>query len=334
MTIRRSLVGMAAVFFCSTLFTYAADTNWGKWGAEDQVGTLNYITPEVIRNAVSLVRKGVIYNRAFPIEPGQPTGPSREGRIYRYMFSTAQGTRQSPGFAEDQLFTPVHGPTHWDGLGHLCGEGKLYNGYDAGTYVTSAGVLRNGIHNVANRMVTRGVLFDIARYKGVKRLTSGYVITVADMEGAARKQGVSFRQGDIVLVRTGITYAWYEEGNKGFLFPRPGGKGWDERLPGIGWGVSQWLKDIHAAAVGVDTVNVEVVPPEPEAGQKIGQPDWDNAIHYELIRNQGMMLLDNAYLDELAEACAADGVYEFLFVGGPLNLINATGSPASPLAIK
>lgn len=330
----RSFVLVGGIFLGSAYFTYANDTNWGKWGADDQVGTLNYITPEVIRHAVSLVRKGVIYHLAFPIEPGHPTGTSREGRIYRYMITTGQGTSLSPGFAEDQLFTPVHGPTHWDGLGHLCGDGKLYNGYDARIYVTSAGVLRNGIHNVANRMVTRGILFDIARYKGVKCLPPGYVITVADMEGAARKQGVSFRPGDMVLVRTGITYAWYEERNKGFLFPGQGGKGWVERLPGIGWEISQWLKDIRAAAVGVDTVNVEVVPPEPEAGQKIGQPDWDNAIHYELIRNEGMMLLDNAYLDELAEACAADGVYEFLFVGGPLNLINATGSPASPLAIK
>jgi len=327
----------AAIFLGCASFIHAADTNWGKWGADDQIGTLNYITPEVIRHAVSLVRQGVTYHLAFPVEAGHPTGTAREGRIYRYMISTGQGTSQSAGFAEDHLFTPVHGPTHWDGLGHMSGDGKLYNGFESGTYVTSAGVLRNGIQHVSNKMVTRGVLVDIARYQGVKRLAPGYVITVADVEGAARKQGVSFRQGDVVLVRTGITYAWYEGGNKGFLFlnpESPGGRRWGARLPGIGWGVSQWLKDIRAAAVGVDTVNVEVIPREPEAGQKIGQPNWGNAIHYELIRNQGMMLLDNAYLDELADACAADGVYEFLFIGGPLNLINGTGSPASPLAIK
>jgi kynurenine formamidase len=201
----------------------------------------------------------------------------------------------------------------------------MYNGFDARTYITAAGAMRNGVHNVANKVVTRGVLVDIARLKGVKVLPGDYIVTPQDIEAAAQKQGVSFRQGDVVLIRTGWMSVWYEKSKEAFY--RSGS-------PGIGWATSQWLKQIRAAAVGVDTLNVEIMPAEPEAKQKIGQLEWSMPIHYELIRNQGMMSGDLFYLSELAEACAADGVYEFLFVAQPLNITNATGSPVSPLAIK
>jgi kynurenine formamidase len=316
---------VAAIFLCWMSLAFGGETNWGKWGPDDQIGTLNYITPETIRHALSLVRKGEVYHLALPVEPGQPTGTARDGRIYRYMISTGQASGDAPGFATDQLFTPVHGPTHWDGLAHIYGEGKMYNGFDARMEITSRGASKNGVHHTSTKVVTRGVLVDIARYKGVKYLAGDHIVTPQDIEGAALKQGVSFRQGDVVLIRTGWMDVWREKGKDAF---------WRSGSPGIGWGVSQWLKEIKAAAVGVDTLNVEIMPCEPEAAQKIGQPKWGMPIHYELIRNQGMMSGDLFYLDEIAAACAKDGVYEFLFVGQPLNIINATGSPVSPLAIK
>jgi kynurenine formamidase len=174
-------------------------------------------------------------------------------------------------------------------------------------------------------MVTRGVLVDIARDQGVKRLAGDHLVTVEDIETAARHEGLSFHQGDVVFIRTGWMSIWYEQGKNAFI---------SSGSPGIGWGVSQWLKENRAAAVGVDTVNEEILPCEPKAQQMIHQPKWPMPIHYELIRNQGMMLMDLSYLDELAEACARDHVYEFLFIGGALNIINGTGSPACPLAIK
>ncbi len=338
----RRTAAVAGLLVCAAPVVRAAETNWGKWGADDQIGTLNYITPEAILHAVSLVKKGEVYHLALPVESGHPSGTAREGRIYRYMLSTGQGKQKGVGYAEDQLFTPIHGPTHWDGLAHVYGEGKMYNGVDARTYATPKGALRNGIHNAVTKVVTRGVLVDIARLKAVSALPGDYIVTPGDIEAAARKQGVSFRQGDVVLVRTGWMAVWYEKSKHAgsrFGVLRPDDIHWVEApgeasSPGIGWATSQWLKQIRAAAVGVDTLNVEIMPPEPEATRIVGQPEWDMPIHYELIRNQGMMSGDLFYLDELAEACASDGVYEFLFVAQPLNIINATGSPVSPLAIK
>jgi len=144
-----------------------------------------------------------------------------------------------------------------------------------------------------------------------------------DIEGAVCKQGVSFRSGDAVLIRTGHIATWHEEGRRAFY----------EGSPGIGWETSQWLQRIHASAVAVDNMEVEVIPAEPGTEEKLGQR-WGMPIHYELLRNQGMMIGDWFWLDELAKDCAMDGVYEFLFVAPPLNIINGSGSPANPLAIK
>ena len=326
---RSSLAALgAAALLLYHARAYGQETNWGKWGPDDEIGTLNYITPEVILHAATLVKQGKVINLGLPVEPGHPTGGARRGRIYRYMTSTAQGAGNAPGFAEDHLFAPIHGPTHWDGLGHIFGDGKLYNGFDAQKNISPHGVHKCGIHNAADKVVTRGVLVDIARYKGVKWLDFGYRVTPEDIKAAAKKQGVDFRQGDVVLVRTGWMRRFYE-------------LGWDAyngATPGIGWEVTQWLKKIKASAVGVDNTNVEVKDPkqgnDPVATANIGHPEMGQPNHFELLHNQGMMIGDLMYLDELAADCAADGVYEFLFVGVPLNLPNATGSPINPQAIK
>ncbi len=335
--IRRCSLLIAAIATSSAPhFVQAADTNWGKWGADDEIGTLNYITPEVVRNATHLVKKFTVYSLSLPVAPDQP---SADRRLERHMMSTGQGYGSKSFYPEDWLSLPTHGTTHWDGLGHVFGEGKIYNGYDAHANITPAGALKNGIEHTANKLVTRGVLVDIARYKRVKRLTSGYVITAADMEGAAREQGVSFREGDVVLIRTGWINMFYElakslpEGVNS-IYETKEGKTFLAGEAGIGWAVSQWLKEQHAAAVALDNVFAEALPCESDAAQKIGHPGFHKPINYELIRNQGMTVGKLFQLDELAEACAADGVYEFLFIAPPMRLTHATGSPTCPLAIK
>jgi len=320
------------------VFAQTSGTNWGKWGANDELGTLNYITPEVVRNATRLVKKSIVYSLSLPVAADQP---SSNRRLLRHTISTGQGSGSRPFYPEDWLSLPTHGTTHWDGLAHVFGEGKMYNGYDARAYITPLGALKNGIEHASNKIITRGVLVDIARYKGVNRLAPGYVITVADVEEAARKQGVSFREGDVVLLRTGWLSMFYElakslPGGVNSIYEPDSkeGKIFLAGEPGIGWEVSQWLKKQRSAAVAIDNLFLEALPCEPEAARKIGHPGFDKPINYELIRNQGMTLGKLFRLDELAEACAADGVYEFLFIAPPMKLTHATGSPTNPLAIK
>ena len=296
--------------------------NWGKWGADDELGTLNYITPDVVRHAASLVKQGKVFGLGLPYDMKSPRGSTRV--IQHYMTSTAQGAGQKPGFSEDVLTTITHGTSHWDGIGHMFAHGKLYNGYDVETNATERGLLKCGIHKTSDKVVTRGVLIDLARHLGVRHLASDHLITVADVEGAARKQGVAFRQGDMILIHTGWEIVWHEQGMAAF---------W-RASPGIGWEVSQWLKKIKASAFGSDSDSNEIIPCEPDTPAKVGVPGWKLPIHVELNRNQGMLLGDHIFLAELAKDCAADGVYEFMFVGPPLNLLNGTGSPINPLAIK
>lgn len=296
--------------------------NWGKWGPNDEIGTLNYITPEVVRHAASMVKQGKVFGLGVPYDMKSPRGSTRV--IQHYMTSTAQGAGQKPGFAEDVLTTISHGTTHWDGIGHMFAHGKLYNGYDVETNAIDRGLLKCGIHKTSDKVVTRGVLIDLARHFGVRHLASDHLITVADVEGAARKQGVAFRQGDVILIHSGWEIVWYEQGMATF---------W-RASPGIGWEVSQWLKKIKASAFGSDTDSNEIIPCEPDTPAKVGVPGWKLPIHVELNRNQGMLLGDHIFLTELAKDCATDGVYEFMFVGPPLNLLNGTGSPINPLAIK
>ncbi len=331
-TISRLVTSFAALLIlvsCSSTEPIP-DTNWGKWGAEDQIGTLNYITPGVTVQAAGVVESGHVYSLAIPLTDYQP---ARGPRIQHFMLSTAQGTDSRPHWIGDSLSLPTHGTTHWDGLGHVFGEGQLYNGHDARTNLTSAGALKNGVHLAADSLVSRGVLLDVARYKQVERLPAGYVITGEDLQATARQQNLLLRRGDVVLIRTGWLSQFLGENAEPFWsFSWTEDQVRDE--PGIGWEVSQWLKEIEAAAVAVDNLSVEAVPTEAGAGERTGLPEFDWPVHYELIRNQGMMLGALFQLDELAAACARDGRYDFLFVGPPYRLTHGTGSPVNPLAIR
>ncbi len=324
-----SFPALLVLVSCSSTPT-VPDTNWGKWGAEDQIGTLNYITPEVTVQAAGVVESGQVYSLAIPLGDYQP---ARGPRLQHFMLSTAQGTDARPHWIGDFLSLPTHGTTHWDGLGHIFGEGRLYNGHDAQTNLTSAGALKNGIHLAADNLVSRGVLLDVARYKQVNRLEAGYVITGDDLRATASQQNLRLRRGDVVLIRSGWLGQFLGENAEAFWsFSWTEDQVRDE--PGIGWGVSQWLKEIEAAAVAVDNLSVEAVPTEAAAGEKAGHPEFDWPVHYELIRNQGMMLGALFHLDELAESCSRDGRYDFLFAGPPYRLTHGTGSPVNPLAIR
>ncbi len=301
--------------------------NWGKWGPDDQVGMVNYITPEKIVHATGLVRRGKIFSLAIPFDE---TGPQSGGANKRFnpmsfkirdgrdtVGGESFGMPQGYGVADDVVIIPTHGATHWDGLSHVFWDGKMWNGYDA-ALVTSFTAEKNGVQHYRDRIMTRGVLLDIPRLKGVDYLELGYGITAADLDAAAEKAGIAVTTGDIVLVRTG------------FLAQCRARKDWGTYAggdaPGMDFWTCGWIQEHEIAGVATDTWGCEVRPNELKA---LHQP-W----HRVTLPNMGMLMGEMFDLEELAADCAEDGVYEFLLVAPPLPLTGCVGSPVNPLAVK
>ena len=304
--------------------------NWGKWGAADEIGTLNYTKAEDIVAAARLVRKGKVISLALNFDHTGPQGAKSKypamGRTNPIHTMLRTGTDAYSGVldhrgiraADDMVVMPLQCGTQWDGLGHVFFENHMWNGYDC-REVTSAGAQKCGIEKTKNRMVGRGVFLDVARALGKRWLDDGYAITCDDLDRSARAQKVEVRRGDYVIVRTGQMEAKLEAGSwDGY----PGGD-----APGFGFETLEWIKRTELAALASDTWGCEVRPNETEPG--INQP-W----HWITIPLMGMTMGEIFYLKDLAEDCAADGVYEFLFVAPALPITGAVGSPTNPLAIK
>ncbi len=299
--------------------------NWGKWGPDDERGTLNYITPETIVQAAGLVRRGAVFSLAIPFDSQGPqvNQPRRFNPIHRMILTGPDFTTEAVkrpggvGFADDMVIMPLQCATQWDALSHCFLDGHLYNGYDA-NLVSSEGAKKNGIEKIARGVVARGVLLDIPRVKGVDWLEPAYAITVADLDAAVAAHGVAIQRGDAVLVRTGQIAMCRARGGWGDY---AGGD-----APGLSFHTAGWLHERQVAAVATDTWGAEVRPNE--------IPDTYQPLHQVLIPNMGMTMGEIFALDELAADCAADGRYEFLFVAPPLPFSRAVGSPVNPLAIK
>jgi kynurenine formamidase len=300
--------------------------NWGRWGPEDELGTLNFITPEKIVEACRLVKRGKAFALAIPFDSrGPQTGGG--GRINPLHVMLATGADAAVGaqdripggfrYADDLVIMPLQCATQWDALAHVFYDDQMYNGYDV-RLVTAFGARRNSIDKMKDRIVSRGVLLDIPRHKGLDWLEPGYPITPEDLDGAAGRQGVAVGTGDILLVRTGHMALCRSRGNwEGFA----GGD-----APGLALSTAPWLHEKQVAGVATDTWGVEVRPNEP--------PNTFQPLHMVLIRDMGLLLGEIFYLDELAEDCAADGAYEFLLVAPPIPFTGAVGSPVNPIALK
>ncbi len=305
--------------------------NWGKWGPNDEIGTLNYITPRKIVEAGRLVRYGNAISLALPFDVNGPqTG--RFGRVNPIHQMVATGTDHVAGnqrvlefetgpygfgYADDMITMYLQTGTQWDGLSHIFRHGKMWNGYDA-RLVNSSGAARNGIEKMKDKVVTRGVLLDIARLKGVEYLEVGEAIYAEDLDAAAARAGVTVGEGDIVLIRTGEMARRLREGNWG---PYPAGD-----APGLSFTTAPWLAEQRIAGIASDTWGVEVRPNELRGAF---QP-----LHLVIVVNMGLLVGEIFYLEDLARDCAQDGVYEFMFVAPPLPITGAVGSPINPLAIK
>ncbi|MBY3064779.1 cyclase family protein [Rhizobium laguerreae] len=301
-------------------------SNWGRWGDDDQIGTLNNISPSDIVDAARLVRKGKVFALGLslkePIQSGLFGG--RWNPIHTMLATgtdAALGNQDEPApylrYADDAINMPCQASTQWDALCHIFLGDKMYNGYDA-SLVDVKGAKKNGIEHVRDKMVGRGVLLDVARYKNVDSLNDGYAISRQDLDGCAAAQGVEIRKGDFVIVRTGHQERCLSKGDwTGYA----GGS-----APGFGFETCYWLKEKDIAAICSDTWGCEVRPNETN---EANQP-W----HWVVIPAIGISMGEIFYLKELAQDCAEDGVYEFFFSAPPLHLPGGAGSPINPQAIK
>lgn len=301
-------------------------SNWGRWGANDQLGTLNHVTTEDIVAATRLVRKGKVFALGIPLDRNGPQNGLFGGRWNPIHTMLATGTDAVAGrqdeapnirYADDAINMPVQGATHWDALGHVFYQDKMYNGYDA-RLVDSNGLATLGIEHARNKMVGRGVLLDVARFKGVDYLEDGYGISNDELDACAKAQNVEIRRGDFVIIRTGQMERCLKEGQWG------GYAGGD--APGVKFENCYWCHGKEIAAICSDTWGVEVRPNETT---EANQP-W----HWVVIPAIGLTMGEIFYVKELAEDCAEDKVYEFFFNAPPLVITGGTGSPINPQAIK
>ncbi len=298
--------------------------NWGKWGPEDEIGTLNYITPQKIQQACHLVTEGKVFALGIPFQRHGPQSEQR-ARFNPIHLMFRDGGDQPKDFvsgegyggADDMIIMPLQCATQWDSLAHVFYEGKMYNGYDA-TLVTSAGAAKNSIDKTKEKIISRGVLLDIARLKGVEWLAEDYAITIADLEEAEAAQEVRVEQGDILLVRTGHLARHLTQQNW---------QGYDDSpSPGLSFTTLSWLHERQIAGIATDTYAVEVRPSE--------LPPFRSPFHIVAIPNMGLLLGEIFFLEELAADCAADGRWTFLFVAPPLPVTAAVGTPINPYAVK
>lgn len=281
-------------------------SNWGRWGDDDQRGSLNILTPEMVKQAASLVKTGKVYSLSMPLETNGPQWPLRH-KTWKVTSHRSVGT-PNPGAADDIVTMHSHSGTHMDALCHYFYGNQLYNGHSASEHITSQGITRNAIDNVP-ALVGRGVLLDVAAWKGVDNLQLGEAVTADDLDACAAAQRVEIRAGDMVLVRTG----WMR------IFAQDRAL-YDSGEPGVDASVLPWLKAHDIVALGADNQAVEVLH---------SIPPVKLPVHEGAIRDLGIYLLENFNLDALA----ADRVYEFLLVIAPLQLTGGAGSPINPLAI-
>ena len=299
--------------------------NWGRWGADDELGTLNHITPEKVVAAAGLVRQGKVFSLAIPFDANGPqTGFGGRTNPLHYMLQdggdVASGAQDFvPGlrWCDDVVTMPLQCATQWDALAHIYFDGKMYN--DRGTeLVNSSGALANSIDKARDKIVSRGVLLDIPRHRSKDWLEPGEAIYPDDLDGAAERAGVVVERGDIVLIRTGQIAQVRSEGSWGSYSGGP--------APGLSLTVAEWLATHEIAGYATDTWGTEVIPNE--------TTDVFQPLHCVVIVNMGMLVGEIFDLEALAEDCAEDGVYEFMFVAPPLPITGAVGSPINPQAIK
>src|SRR5688572_23853161 len=279
-------------------------SNWGRWGKDDQIGTLNLITPAKRRQAAGLVREG------FPVSLASDADTVKavdNANPYEHTMNN---------IGSDRIAVSYHGiaHTHLDSLAHVNANGVFYNGYTPDPEaVLKQGHQRNSIHNVKNGIFTRGILIDVPRLKGVPYLEPGTPIYVEDLEAWEKKAGVKVSAGDALFIRTGV---WARRKALG-----PWLRGRLGKAAGLDTTVIPWLKQRDIALLGSDHP------------QGVAPSDPPGSVHDFALVILGVHLFDNCDLEALAEAAAARNRWEFLLTAAPLPVRGGTGSPLNPIAV-
>ncbi len=292
--------------------------NWGRWGPDDELGTLNLIEPDAVAAAAKLVQTGRTFSLAMPLSADGPQIGRVQGRVNPARTMTAinlllTGDPADPAYSDDVVYTALQAGTHWDALSHVSLGGRLYNGFEAGT-ITDLGAAKCAIDKVKS-IAGRGVLLDIARFRGVERIVDPLEVTAAEMDEAAEKQGVEIKPGDILLLRTGQIQL-LADGDKVTYF---------ETTPGPGNEATRWFREKDVAAVATDTMSFEVWP-NPEGSVM--------TVHALNLVEMGLTQGQNFDLEELSKDCAVDGRYEFFISAAPEPFVGGVGSMTNPVVFK
>jgi kynurenine formamidase len=292
------------------------------WGPDDEIGTLNLMTDATKLAVLSRINSGKTYDLSVDYFVGMPSFHALGDPGYQYWLThTPHGTvvdnpnglgeemNEKVSYTGDAISMYTHMGTHIDALNHFGLNGKIWNGFTPDKHLGDKGWKKTGAETIPP-IIARGVLVDIAGYKGYKNIKDNYRINADDVKGALRKQGISIHSGDVVLFRTGQA-RFYENADQ-YLHD----------YPGISLDAVRWLvEEQHIMLLGADNLSLEAFPPEK-------QDNWV-PVHTYLLAEKGMMFIEQMYLEELAE----DKVYEFAFIAASLKLKGASGAPMRPIAI-
>lgn len=284
-------------------------SNWGRWGKDDQLGALNFVTPAKRLEAAKLVRKGLTVSMARPADTEKSADNPRP---YAHKMYQA-----GPLNAGDEFSISFHGyaHTHLDAFSHRFYDGKMWNGYTTDDVTMEAGAKKGSIYAVRDGVFTRAVLVDVPALKGVPYLEPGTRIFVDDLEAWEQRAGVKVSPGDVLLIRTG---RWQRRAKVG---------PWEANrtAAGLDASVLPWLHARRVAALGSEyahdatpTVHTEIAP---------------LPVHDFSLIVLGIHLFDDMDLDRVAATAAAERRWAFLFTASPLPIVNGTGSPLNPLAV-
>jgi kynurenine formamidase len=292
------------------------------WGADDQIGRLNWLTSETNRAILEHLDGSHVFDLNVEYFIGMPSWVAAGDPPYGiWMTHTPQGSvndnlsgvggevHEKYSYCGDSIHLYTHCGTHVDSLNHLGFYGKFWNGWTADEDLGSRIWNKGGFEHYPP-VIARGVLFDVAGAHGVDALPDSYAVTPQDLQDAAKKQGVEFRRGDVALVRTGRMQAW------------PDFHGYLDRTPGISLASAKWLcEEAGAMCIAGDTIGLEVLPSE--------EPNVFLPVHCYMFATAGAQIIEVVDMEEIA----AEKQYEFAFLGFPMKLRGATGAPMPSYAV-